>query len=306
MRDVPADQKKDVGQKLNEVRECDHLGAGSDRAAALIGEKVMPRPSASRSIATLPGASFAEGRPAPADASCWTKRSESAAAHGFRPRRWDRRSRRSGIVSTRSTPPPITRRGTRADTFYFENGKLLRTHTSSVQIRTMEKEVPPVSASSRRAAPSAATRSTRPTSAPSTSSRGSTWINGVTLADLKGTLGVLLPGDLRGDDRGSASGRISSPSPSRAFEVDLKLHAAGRAAKWIEIAGCGMVDPAVFTEVSSKRGDAAYDPDTISGFAFGMGLDRLAMIMYGIPDLRLLIENDVRFLEQFRVSIVWR
>jgi phenylalanyl-tRNA synthetase alpha chain len=58
--------------------------------------------------------------------------------------------------------------------------------------------------------------------------------------------------------------------------------------------------PNVFTEVGANRGDSAYDPEKITGFAFGMGLDRLAMIMYGIPDLRLLIENDVRFLQQFR------
>ena len=67
--------------------------------------------------------------------------------------------------------------------------------------------------------------------------------------------------------------------------------------KWVEIAGCGMVDPNVFAEINKKRGDDAYE--NVTGFAFGMGLDRLAMITYGIPDLRLLIENDVRFLSQF-------
>jgi phenylalanyl-tRNA synthetase alpha chain len=67
----------------------------------------------------------------------------------------------------------------------------------------------------------------------------------------------------------------------------------------VEIAGCGIVDPAVFESVSKTRKDDLYSPDKVSGFAFGMGLDRLAMILYGLPDLRLLIENDVRFLKQF-------
>jgi phenylalanyl-tRNA synthetase alpha chain len=60
-----------------------------------------------------------------------------------------------------------------------------------------------------------------------------------------------------------------------------------------------MVDPAVFAEISKKRGDNLFDPEKVTGFAFGMGLDRLAMIMHGISDIRHLIENDVRFLQQF-------
>ena len=81
-------------------------------------------------------------------------------------------------------------------------------------------------------------------------------------------------------------------------QVDLKFQATGKADKWIEIAGCGMVDPNVFESINESRKDDAYSE--VSGFAFGMGLDRLAMITYGIPDLRLLIENDVRFLSQFQ------
>ena len=89
--------------------------------------------------------------------------------------------------------------------------------------------------------------------------------------------------------------RFTEPS----FEIDIKLHTKGRKPRWIEIAGCGMVDPAVFEEICKSRGDALYDPDKVTGFAFGMGLDRLAMIKWGIRDIRLLIENDTRFLSQF-------
>jgi len=73
----------------------------------------------------------------------------------------------------------------------------------------------------------------------------------------------------------------------------------GQAPRWIEVAGCGMVDPAVFAQINGSRKDGAYDPEKVTGFAFGMGLDRLAMIRWGIKDIRLLIENDARFLKQF-------
>jgi phenylalanyl-tRNA synthetase alpha chain len=72
-----------------------------------------------------------------------------------------------------------------------------------------------------------------------------------------------------------------------------------QAGKWMELLGCGMVNPAVFEAINAKRGDSAYDPEEWTGFAFGMGLERLAMSLFGLPDIRLLIENDQRFLAQF-------
>ncbi|MCB1212022.1 MAG: phenylalanine--tRNA ligase subunit alpha, partial [Verrucomicrobiales bacterium] len=89
------------------------------------------------------------------------------------------------------------------------------------------------------------------------------------------------------------------PFTEPSFEIDVKLEAKGKDARWIEIAGCGMVDPAVFAAVSKTRGDDLLHPDQVTGFAFGMGLDRLAMILHGISDIRHLIENDTRFLAQF-------
>jgi phenylalanyl-tRNA synthetase alpha chain len=67
----------------------------------------------------------------------------------------------------------------------------------------------------------------------------------------------------------------------------------------MELAGCGMVDPAVFEQICGERGDRAYDPERVTGFAFGFGLDRLAMNLARIPDIRMLVENDLRFLKQF-------
>ncbi|HEX6562840.1 MAG TPA: hypothetical protein VF020_01085, partial [Chthoniobacterales bacterium] len=69
--------------------------------------------------------------------------------------------------------------------------------------------------------------------------------------------------------------------------------------RWMELLGCGMVDPNVLEKVNEARGDRTYDPELLSGYAFGMGLDRLAMALFGLPDIRLLIENDQRFLAQF-------
>jgi phenylalanyl-tRNA synthetase alpha chain len=69
--------------------------------------------------------------------------------------------------------------------------------------------------------------------------------------------------------------------------------------QWIEVAGCGIVHPAVFEAVNKGRGDDAYDPERWSGYAFGLGMDRLAMILFDIPDIRLFAQNDLRFLRQF-------
>jgi phenylalanyl-tRNA synthetase alpha chain len=89
------------------------------------------------------------------------------------------------------------------------------------------------------------------------------------------------------------------PFTEPSFEIDVKLQIDGQEPKWMEVAGCGMVDPAVFSTISKQRGDQVFDPESVTGFAFGMGLDRLAMIQWGIKDIRALVENDTRFLSQF-------
>ena len=81
--------------------------------------------------------------------------------------------------------------------------------------------------------------------------------------------------------------------------MDVKSKALRGGEQWLEMCGCGMVHPAVYEQVNSVRGDTAYDPQKWSGFAFGLGMDRLAMILFGIPDLRYFAANDLRFLRQF-------
>ncbi len=183
------------------------------------------------------------------------------------------------------------------DTFYFDSGKLLRTHTSSVQVRTMESQVPPV----RIIAPGSAYRRDEidATHLSVFNQLEGLYIDtDVSLGDLKGTLEYFFR-ELFGSATEVRFRPHFFPFTEPSFEIDVKLHAKGQAPRWIEVAGCGMVDPAVFDAISASRKDGAYDPEKVTGFAFGMGLDRLAMIRWGIKDIRLLIENDVRFLRQF-------
>jgi len=184
-----------------------------------------------------------------------------------------------------------------SDTFYFDSGKLLRTHTSTVQIRTMENQVPPVKI----IAPGSAYRRDE---IDATHLSVFNQLEGlyvgpdVRLSDLKGTLEFFYRSMFGGETEVRFRPHFF-PFTEPSFEIDVKLTVKGEQPKWIEVAGCGMVDPAVFDAVNKQRGDKAYDPACTTGYAFGMGLDRLAMIQWGIKDIRLLIENDIRFLSQF-------
>tara|TARA_B100002019_G_scaffold40728_1_gene34096 strand:- start:866 stop:1879 length:1014 start_codon:yes stop_codon:yes gene_type:complete len=184
-----------------------------------------------------------------------------------------------------------------SDTFYFEDGNLLRTHTSTIQIRTMEKNHPPV----RIIAPGAAYRRDEidATHLSQFNQLEGLYVDqNVSLADLKGTLEFLLQ-SIFGKETPIRFRPHFFPFTEPSFEIDILLEAEGKKSKWIEIAGCGMVDPDVFNQICKVRGDEAYSPKKVSGFAFGLGLERLAMIKWGISDIRHLIENDMRFLEQF-------
>jgi phenylalanyl-tRNA synthetase alpha chain len=183
------------------------------------------------------------------------------------------------------------------DTFYFDSGKLLRTHTSTVQVRTMERQAPPV----RIIAPGSAYRRDEidATHLSVFNQLEGLYVNqDVSLGDLKGTLEYFFRA-MFGTATEVRFRPHFFPFTEPSFEIDIKLHVAGQKPRWIEVAGCGMVDPAVFGAICASRGDEAFSPDQVTGFAFGMGLDRLAMIRWGIKDIRLLIENDARFLAQF-------
>lgn len=292
MRDVPPEDKKAVGQKLNEVRTA-ITSALEEKTEALVAARDA---AAFASLdPTLPGRPLPQGGLHPLtlvldEAVSVLRRMGFALAEGPEiETEWH-------CFDALNTPEEHPARN-ESDTFYFDSGKLLRTHTSTVQIRTMENEPPPV----RIIAPGSAFRRDEIDATHLSAFHqleGLCVDEDITLADLKGTLEFFFR-EIFGAKTEVRFRPHFFPFTEPSFEVDLKLEAAGRAAKWIEIAGCGMVDPAVFEAVDESRKDQAYDPGKVSGFAFGMGLDRLAMILYGIPDLRLLIENDVRFLKQF-------
>jgi len=182
------------------------------------------------------------------------------------------------------------------DTFYVEGGKVLRTHTSPVQIRVMEKHSPPIAM----IAPGAVYRSDSDVSHSPMfyQVEGLLVDNNITFADLKGVLSIFCH-KIFGQALKVRFRPSFFPFTEPSAEVDISCvicQGSGcRVCKntgWLEILGCGMVDPDVFKAVK-------YNPKQVSGFAFGMGIDRIAMLLYGINDIRLFYENDLRFLEQF-------
>jgi phenylalanyl-tRNA synthetase alpha chain len=179
------------------------------------------------------------------------------------------------------------------DTFYLNNKdrSLLRTHTSSVQIRVMEKQKPPI----RIIVPGRVYRRDNPdaTHNPTFNQIEGLYVDkNVTVGDLKGSVEFVFK-DLLGPDTKIRfrPHYFSYTEPS--FEIDFSSPLVKKMGKqWLEIAGCGMVHPQVFENVG-------YDPEEWTGWAFGFGIERIAMIRYAINDIRLFYESDMRFLKQF-------
>jgi phenylalanyl-tRNA synthetase alpha chain len=185
------------------------------------------------------------------------------------------------------------------DTFFLEHGKelALRTHTSSVQVRVMESTPPPI----RTISPGRVYRNE------AISARAHCMFHqveglyvdrGVSLAELKGTLDHFAR-SMFGAEVSTRLRPSYFPFTEPSAEMDISCTICGgsgcavcKQSGWVEIMGCGMVDPAVLA-------NCGIDPDTYSGFAFGMGVERIAQLLYRVPDLRLYWENDARFLEQF-------
>ncbi len=292
MRDVPKDDKAAVGALLNTARNA-ITAALEEKQLAL--QNIADQQALEGIDLTLPARALPHGSLHPLtllrhQAISILRRMGFALAEG--PEIEDE----FHCFDALNTPQDHPARNEK-DTFYFASGKLLRTHTSSVQVRTMESQVPPV----RIIAPGSAYRRDEidATHLSVFNQLEGLYIDSdVSLGDLKGTLEYFFH-ELFGPATEVRFRPHFFPFTEPSFEIDVKLHAKGQAPRWIEVAGCGMVDPAVFDAISASRKDGAYDPNKVTGFAFGMGLDRLAMIRWGIKDIRLLIENDVRFLKQF-------
>jgi phenylalanyl-tRNA synthetase alpha chain len=193
----------------------------------------------------------------------------------------------------------------RSDTFYVTDDVLLRTHTSPVQIRAMERQRPPIYI----IVPG---RVYRPDSDATHTPQfhqieGLAVDTDVTLADLQGTL-LAFARAIFGEERRVRLRPHFFPFTEPSVEIDVSCFNCTdgitkdgqrcplcKGTSWIEILGAGMVDPNVFEYVREH----GYDPEQVQGFAFGMGIERIAMLKHGVPDLRLFYDNDVRFLEQF-------
>jgi phenylalanyl-tRNA synthetase alpha chain len=171
------------------------------------------------------------------------------------------------------------------DTFYVEGGKVLRTHTSPIQVRYMERHAPPIKI----IAPGRVYRvDSDATHSPMFHQVEGLWIDeDVTFADLKGAFTEFLRSFFERDDLKVRFRPSFFPFTEPSAEIDMSFGEG-----WLEIAGSGQVHPNVLRAVG-------IDPERYQGFAFGMGPDRLAMLRYGVNDLRLFYENDLRFLRQF-------
>jgi phenylalanyl-tRNA synthetase alpha chain len=192
------------------------------------------------------------------------------------------------------------------DTFYLSDGVVLRTHTSPMQTRLMEEHPPPIYS----VVPGRVYRPDTPdaTHVPMFHQlEGLAIDEDITLADLQGVL-LSFARQMFGEDTDVRLRPGYFPFTEPSVEVDVscfRCHGTGyvgaercftcKGEAWVEILGSGMVDPNVLGYVA----DNGYDPERVQGFAFGMGIERIAMLVHEVPDLRLLFENDIRVLEQF-------
>jgi phenylalanyl-tRNA synthetase alpha chain len=303
---LPAEERPAVGKTANEVRVA--LEEAIDaRQAALSAVALEARISAGAVDVTLPG------RAHPIGSRHLINRIIAEATDifiglGYQVAEGPEVELDYYNFTALNTPPDHPARSL-ADTFYVrdlsgdqaavtgESDVLLRTQTSPVQIRTMEHQKPPIYILSpgrvyRRDIPD-------PSHLPQFHQiEGLVVDEGITFADLKGTLDHFVR-EMFGPDRKTRFRPHFFPFTEPSAEVDVSCGiccgAGCRFCKntgWLEILGCGMVDPNVY-------GYVGIDPDVYSGFAFGMGVERIAALKYNIPDLRMLLEGDMRFLRQF-------
>jgi phenylalanyl-tRNA synthetase alpha chain len=300
---LPPEERSAVGRSANEARKA--LEAALEgRAAELEASELDARLVADRVDVTLPGSPVqAVGRLHLLTA---TRREieDVFAGLGFRIAEGPEvESVYYNFDALNHDPAHPSR--SRTDTFYVADDVVLRTHTSPMQVRSMELQPPPLYL----IVPGRTYR--RDSDATHTPQfhqvEGLAVDEDITLADLKGTL-LAFARAIFGEEREVRLRPHFFPFTEPSVEVDVScfnctdgvLRDGSRCplckgTAWIEILGSGMIDPNVFEHVREH----GYDPERIQGFAFGMGIERIAMLKHGVPDLRLLYENDLRFLGQF-------
>jgi phenylalanyl-tRNA synthetase alpha chain len=305
LKAAPGEVKRDVGRRVNELRtrvESDVAGAHERMAGRTAGGRL----AAERVDVTLPGIH----RPVGARHPVLQAMHEIIAvfsAMGYSVEEGPEVETDYYNFEALNFPPDHPARDTQDTIFLAGQEKkparerlLLRTHTSPVQIRTMQKYPPPV----RVVCPGKVHRHDTPDASHSPlfhQVEGLAVDINITFCDLKGTLDHAMKA-LFGSSVKTRFYPSFFPFTEPSADVQISCPFCGgkgcrtcKQSGWIELLGCGMVDPKVFEFVR----DNGYDPAKISGFAFGMGADRLAMLRYGIDDIQLLFQGDVRFLEQF-------
>lgn len=292
-RSLPAEEKKEVGQRINELKQFI-----TDKVLAMMAEAAEPESSERDLDLTLPGAPVQLGARHPISIvrnqiiSVFEKLGFTISEGPEIEDDWH-------VFSALNFPPEHPARDMQ-DTFFIRKDPdvLLRTHTSSVQVRVMEKEQPPI----RTISPGRVFRNE------AISARAHCIFHqveglyideNVSFADLKQTL-LFFAREMFGSDVEIRLRPSYFPFTEPSAEMDVSCQICGgkgcnvcKYTGWLEILGCGMVDPNVLKYCQ-------IDPVKYTGFAFGMGIERVAMLKYQVRDLRLYFENDIRFLQQFQ------
>jgi phenylalanyl-tRNA synthetase alpha chain len=311
LKAAPKESKRDVGQRVNELKQCVEQtvqqAEGRQKSGASAG-----RLESERIDITLPGIK----RPLGAEHPVMRTRNEIISVFrnlGYSVEEGPEIETDYYNFESLNFPPNHPARDTQ-DTLFIANQEskplrerlLLRTHTSPVQIRTMEKLKPPI----RIVIPGKVYRNDPPDASHSPmfhQIEGLAVDTNITFGDLKGTLDHAMKA-LFGSNVKTQFRPSFFPFTEPSAEMMVSCFICGGSGRrgsdpcrpckttgWIEILGCGMVDPNVFEFVKHN----GYDPAKVSGFAFGMGMDRIAILKYGVDDIQLFFQGDVRFLEQF-------
>jgi len=279
---LPADQRKTVGARINQVKDQVETLLKSRRDA--IQNEELGRQLAAESLdVTLPGRGVGVGGLHPVTRTL-ARIEQLFASIGFVVADGPEIETDFYNFTALNIPENHPARAMH-DTFYLDGGALLRTHTSPVQVHYMQDQKPPI----RIIAPGRVYRvDSDATHSPMFHQVEGLWVDEqVSFADLKGVVQDFLQRFFERDDLQVRFRPSFFPFTEPSAEMDMSWGDG-----WLEIGGCGMVHPNVF-------GHVGIDPERYQGFAFGMGVERLAMLRYGVDDLRLFFENDVRFLKQF-------
>jgi len=283
---LPGDQRKAAGEAINRARDA--IGEALSARKTALDEAALDARLAGETIdVTLPGRDAARGGVHPVSRTL-ERITEIFGRLGYELADGPEIEDDFHNFEALNFPPHHPARAMH-DTFYFGDGRLLRTHTSGVQVRYMQDHQPPL----RMIAAGKVYRSdSDQTHTPMFHQvEGLLVDEHASFADLKGTLAEFVRAFFERDFQMRFRPSYF-PFTEPSAEVDIAWQQADGSTRWLEVLGCGMVHPNVLRNVG-------IDPETYTGFAFGLGVERFAMLRYGVDDLRAFFDNDVRFLGQF-------